>query len=183
LSPGDFGVGTLTVNGNMTISGNLLFPINKSLTPSNSLAVVSGTLVNTGTGTLTLTNLGSALAVGDTFKLFSQPISGGGALVVTGVGAAWQNNLAVDGSVSVASLTVPHPVINSISLNGTNLILSGTNGYATGTYYLLSSTNIILPLTQWMPLLTNTFDGSGNFAITNALTTGTPQQFYILKLP
>jgi hypothetical protein len=145
--------------------------------------VVSGTLVNTGTGTLTLTNLGSALAVGDTFKLFSQPISGGGALVVTGVGAAWQNNLAVDGSVSVASLTVPHPVINSISLNGTNLILSGTNGYATGTYYVLSSTNVILPLTQWTPLLTNTFDGSGNFAITNAFTPGMPQQFYILKLP
>ena len=57
LSPGDSGVGTLTVNNNMTIAGNLLFPINKSLSPSNSVAVVSGALANTGTGALTLTIL------------------------------------------------------------------------------------------------------------------------------
>ena len=78
---------------------------------------------------------------------------------------------------------VPHPVINSVSLNGANLILAGTNGTAGGMYYVLSSTNVALPLTQWAPVLTNKFDSSGNFAVTNAVAPGVSQQFYILELP
>jgi autotransporter-associated beta strand protein len=183
LSPGDQGIGALTINGSVTNTGNFLFPVNKSLSPSNSVASVSGTLINTGTGSVIITNLGSSLAVGDRFVLFNQPVIGGSSMSVTGSGVVWSNSLAVDGSVSVASLVVPHPVINSVSLAGSNIIISGTNGAAGSPCYLLSSTNLALPLAQWTPVSTNAFDGSGNFSITNAIAPGSPQQFYIVNTP
>ena len=102
LAPGA-SVGTLTINSDLSIGGNLAIEVNKSLSPSNDLVVVSGLLTNTGTGTLTVANLGPALAVGDKFTLFSQPVVNGAALTVTGAGANWTNNLAVDGSISVTS--------------------------------------------------------------------------------
>ena len=103
LAPGA-SVGTLTINSDLSIGGNLAIEVDKSLSPSNDLVVVSGVLTNTGTGTLTVANLGPALAPGDKFALFSQPVQNGAALTVTGSGASWTNNLAVDGSISV----IPH---------------------------------------------------------------------------
>jgi hypothetical protein len=40
-----------------------------------------------------------------------------------------------------------------------------------------------LPLTNWTRLLTNQFDASGNFNLTNAMVTNSPQNFYLLQLP
>jgi hypothetical protein len=40
-----------------------------------------------------------------------------------------------------------------------------------------------LPLTNWIFIATNRFDGFGGFIFTNAMQTNAPQQFYILKLP
>ena len=114
LSPGT-SIGTLTINNNLTLAGNVLVEINKSLSPSNDLVAVSGVLTNTGTGVLTVSNLGSALAAGDSFKLFSKPLLNGGALtlspVTPGPGLLWVNNLAVDGTLGV----VP------VAMNPTNL--------------------------------------------------------------
>ena len=120
--------GTLTINSDLSIGGNLVFEVNKSWTPlSNDLVVVSGVLTNTGTGTLTVTNLGPALAVGDTFTLFSQAVSNGAAITITGAGSTWANNLAVDGSVT--ALTVPvtvntNPPVMHVSVSGNTLSLA-----------------------------------------------------------
>jgi hypothetical protein len=48
---------------------------------------------------------------------------------------------------------------------------------------VLTSTNITVPLAQWTTVTTGNFDGSGNFTYTvsGALSSGSPQQFYILK--
>ena len=100
---------------------------------------------------------------------------------ISGGVIVWNNNLAVDGTISVQSLS-PQPVINNVSVSNGNFVLSGTNGSAGGNYYLLSSTNIALPLSSWTPVLTNSFDGSGQFSVTNAMTPGAPQNFYILQL-
>src|SRR5262249_51472155 len=86
LAPGA-SVGTLTINSDLSIGGNLAIEVDKSLAPSNDLVVVSGTLANTGAGTLSVANLGPALAVGDKFTLFSQPVQNGGSLTVPGAGA------------------------------------------------------------------------------------------------
>ena len=113
LAPGLVGsVGMLTVTTNLIFGGRLVIDVNKSLSPSNDFVVVNGGLTNTGTGspgmgTLTVSNLGPALAVGDKFTLFSKPMQNGAAVTVTGAGATWANNLAVDGSISVTAVTRP----------------------------------------------------------------------------
>ena len=47
---------------------------------------------------------------------------------------------------------------------------------------MLSTTNVALPLNQWLPLATNRFDGSGNFNWTNAIVPGEPTLFYRIQL-
>lgn len=60
---------------------------------------------------------------------------------------------------------------------------SGTGGVANATYYLLVTTNLGTPLTNWLRLLTNQFDASGNFNFTNVPDAGAGQQFYLLQWP
>jgi autotransporter-associated beta strand protein len=180
LAPGD-SVGTLTINGDLNIAGNLAIELNKSLSPSNDLVAVSGVLTNSGTGSVIVSNLGPALAVGDTFYLFNKPLTNGAAMAVTGGGVVWNNNLAADGSISVASLTIPQPAINSVTLSGSNLIFSGTNGPANGSFRVLATTNLALPVAQWTALLTNNFNASGQFSVTNSVTAA-PQRFYLLQV-
>ena len=95
----------------------------------------------------------------------------------------WSNNLTNDGSIIVLSTTVQHPVITDVHLaaGATNIIFSGTNGLVSGNYNVLSSTN--LAQTNWTVEATGTFDGSGNFYVTNAIMSGKPQKFYRLQLP
>jgi autotransporter-associated beta strand protein len=186
LAPGTSAIGTLTISNSLTLNGNLFFKVNKSLSPSqsNDIAVVTVTLANGGTGTLTVSNLGPALAVGDKFKLFNKLVSNGSALTVTGAGVLWANNLQVDGSISVSSTTLPKPVITTTTiLNGTNLVFSGTNGTVGATYYVLTSTNLVLPLSSWTPIFTNTFITGGAFSVTNAISLSVPQRFYLLYVP
>jgi len=183
LAPGTSAIGTLTISNNLTLNGNLLFKVQKGVSPSNDVASVSGTLTNGGTGTLTVTNLGPALAVGDKFKLFNKPLTNGAALTVTGAGAVWVNNLQVDGSISVFSTNLPKPVITTTTiLNGTNVVFNGTNGTVGATYYVLSSTNVAAPLSAWTYIFTNTFITGGDFSVTNAIVPGVPERFYILRL-
>jgi hypothetical protein len=50
-----------------------------------------------------------------------------------------------------------------------------------GTYLLLTSTNVATPLTNWTQVASGAFDGSGNFAITNAMATNASRSFFVLK--
>jgi len=61
--------------------------------------------------------------------------------------------------------------------------LSGTNGAASNPYYVLASTNVALPLSNWSRIATNSFDVNGHFAFTNSLIPAMPQRFYRLQLP
>lgn len=56
--------------------------------------------------------------------------------------------------------------------------MSGVGGTNSGTYYLLTSSNLLVPLSRWTSIATNHFDGTGHFIFTNAA-----QQFYLLRLP
>jgi hypothetical protein len=139
---------------------------------------------------LNLTVLNSALTIGDSFKLFSAgSYSGAFADIVpanpnSDPSLAWNTaNLTINGTLSVVSASAPGPTIGAITINGGNIILSGTNNAgAGGTYSVLTSTNVALPIASWTVLGTGNFDSSGNFSFTNGAPTGA-QQFYLLQVP
>ena len=83
--------------------------------------------------------------------------------------------------ITVTVLTPPRPVVKMAALSGSALVLSGTNGAANGIYQLLSTTNLGLPLANWMPILTNTFDAGGRFSVTNQIDPASPVKFLLIK--
>ncbi len=78
----------------------------------------------------------------------------------------------------------PQPVLTSGVSSKTNLLLTATCRFG-GTFYLLSSRNLVQPLSQWMRVRTNsvTFRGTNNFTATlnNAVGSSAGQRFYLLQ--
>jgi hypothetical protein len=76
------------------------------------------------------------------------------------------------------------PTIQRAANAGGDVIISGTNNSGPGgTYHVLTSTNLVIPLASW-PLLTNgSFDSKGNFSFTNPITSPTAERFYSIKVP
>jgi hypothetical protein len=104
--------------------------------------------------------------------------------------SAFQNDLA-GGSFSVQTngnslqlqfTPLPPPVIGNITLVGTNLVVAGVGGSSGGGYWVLASTNLALPASQWQPVATNYFDDGGNFIFTNPFFGGQPPIFYRLQV-
>jgi hypothetical protein len=73
------------------------------------------------------------------------------------------------------------PSIASAKVSGSAVVLRGAGGIPNGTYYVLSSTNVAVGLSNWMRLGTNTFDNVGNFSFTNTILSGRPVEFYLLQ--
>ena len=135
-------------------------------------------------GALTVSNLGpTALVIGDRFPLFSANSYTGAFSIVTlpslPAGLNWANKLLIDGSIEV----VPAPQFSSVTLSGTNVIFTGTGGTSNGTYAILTSTNVTLPLSNWVSLLTNVFEATGNFSITQAIAASEFQRYFRLRTP
>jgi fibronectin-binding autotransporter adhesin len=194
LAPGAAPISTLTLNGGLTLSGSLKVRVFRGSVGSpppiiSDQAIVSGALTNAGVGIVTVTNLGAALQEGDTFFLFNKALTNGAAMTVTGAGVSWQNNLAVDGTITVQSVTtVPTTSahVTDFRLVNGNAVIDATNGEAGGTYYLLESTNVTTPLSQWQAVATNVVSTNGvsgafQFIGTNVVGSGNGQQFYILS--
>ena len=81
------------------------------------------------------------------------------------------------------NLIAAKPVIVTAAKVSTNFVFTGTGGIATSNYYVLTSTNLALPLPNWTRLATNQFDGVGAFRATNGVTAGKPRQFYVIQIP
>ncbi len=186
LSPGA-SMGRLTVNGNLILtSGSTnVFELDKgSGTNDNITGLASVTLG----GTLMVTNLSGTLTNGDTFKLFSAAAYGGAfssfSATAPGPGLKWNlHRLPVDGVLQVLSATSAPPVIGSITLlDGTNLVISASEGTPYDPVYLLTATNVNLPMMDWVYLATNNFDVAGNVNLTNAIVTGEPEHYFRLQV-
>jgi len=95
---------------------------------------------------------------------------------------AWDLSQLNSGFVNVVAAGGAGPVISSPKIVGGNLILSGTGGTNNGTYHVMITTNLAMPLASWSVLTNGVFDASGNFSSTNAVGTA-KQQFYIIKQP
>lgn len=75
VAPGT-SIGTLYLTNAPVLNGTTLMEINRTNTPTADLLVLTSGTLNYG-GTLTVTNIGSALQGGDTFTLFSAPATNG----------------------------------------------------------------------------------------------------------
>ncbi len=181
VAPGSAaGLGVLTVTSSATLEGTNAMKLDKT-SGTNDVLSMGGTL--TYGGMLNVTNLSGTLAAGDSFKMFNASGYTGSFnttnLPVLGSSLVWDTSALANGRLNVVSKPAPH--ITGFSLAGTNLVFSGTNGWANGTYELLMSTNVALVLTNWMAIATNSFDSNGHFNLTNGINPDEPQQFYILS--
>jgi len=179
LAPGN-PTGTLTFSGALTIQSSATNVF--ELGTTSDQVVVTGALSAAGR-----INVTAAAGFGPgTHTLFTS--SGGlmiGALSLGSLPAGYNYvlNTATPGQIKlVVSATTP-PSFSSISVNGSNLILTGSNGLANGSYYLITSTNVVLPTGNWSRMATNQFDANGAFNLTNPINFATPQLFYRLQLP
>jgi len=178
---------TATLNGNVDASVGTVSLTYASGTPS--FTVTNGTLTLSGSTTFKVNNTGSALTAGS-YKIISKLTGGSVAgtvpsVTVSGLASGAAATLQITSGelylVVTGGTPPPTPRITGISLSGTTLHITATNGAASGTYKLLQSTNVALSLSLWTPVLTNTFDGSGNLNLsTNIVNPGIPDEFYIL---
>jgi autotransporter-associated beta strand protein len=178
--------GTNTTFGAIGASGAVMlngFTTLKIYNPAQNDVVQSGGAITYG-GTLNLLFLPNTLAAGNSWKLFNAAsYSGSFTLSPTspGSGLLWDTSgLTANGTLRV--IAVPPPDITGIAVGGGSVVLSGTNGPASGHYVVLSSTNVALPLNQWQPLATNQFDANGALNWTNSIMPGVKSEFYRLQL-
>jgi hypothetical protein len=153
-------------------------------------AVVTSNLTFTGTNDLinvtqfpTITNLPATLTliqqlggpiVGADFVLGPLPLGYTGTLQMSSNGAAVQLKLTAVPIAQPKGATITSFTLEPATAS---LVISGANGVANATYYVLVSTN--LPV--WMPLATNTFDSSGNFSVTVPYSAKVQDSFYLIK--
>jgi hypothetical protein len=148
-------------NGGRVLNNGAYF--GTSFSASSNMAVVTGSGSVWSNGFVSLGDDGSRSRV---------VVSNGGTL---------QSGSGSIGSIEVIAVAVPQ--FTSISLSGTNVTITGTNGPANATYAVLTATNVALPLSTWISIATNQFDSGGDFSFTDRIDPGTPQRFYRLRRP
>jgi autotransporter-associated beta strand protein len=185
LAPGG-SLSTLTFNNNLTLNGGSItvFEVSKSPT-TNDFAQIAGNLVLGGT--IVVTNVSAnSYAAGDSFQLFNAASYSGAFTniqpVIPAVNLAWNTNNLSTGVLSIVSSPTAPPGISAISFDGTNVMLSATNGVPNWPCCILNSTNLSFPVSQWQCVATNAFDQNGDLNSTNTPATAGGQQFFILQL-
>jgi hypothetical protein len=184
VAPGE-SVGKFTASGAVTLQGTNVMEIDRD---GGTNDVLQGSSIAYG-GTLSVSSLNSAFQTGDSFKLFhatgSSYTGSFGSIIPSepGVGLAWDtSSLNVNGTLKVVSVGAPQPQINSVVLSGSNLLISGVNGPNSGDYYVLSSTDIGLPVASWQSIATNSFSG-GSFNFSTPVNFGEGKRFYLIQVP
>ena len=180
VAPGD-SVGTLTVTGDATLNGATVMELDADAANGDQLVSANVTYG----GTLTVTNINGTLS-GQSFQLFSAGSYNGSFdsvnLPQLPAGLSWQDTLATDGTIAIIGTAQTGPSFGGIGVANGNLTISGSGGVTNGTYYVLATTNVALPIDQWMPVATNSFDANGNFSFTASMNPDEPELFYSLQL-
>jgi autotransporter-associated beta strand protein len=173
---------SLSIGNNLTLSNGSATWMQVQHAPfSNSVVNIAGAF--TEAGALIITNTGGALTNGDSFQLFNAANYAGAfsslTLPVIATNLMWDTNaIASSGRLSV--IAPPAPAFAAVQFDGVNLIMNGSGGADGWSFVLLSSTNLTAPV--WTPVLTNQFDASGNFSLSNTINTVLPSTFYKLQL-
>ncbi len=180
LAPG-VSIGGFNLFGTAVLQGASNFEIQKNGGVRTNDYLTASTIIYGGT--LNVTNIGSSsLTAGDRFDLFNGALIGTFAslnLPPLNPGLDWTNKLLVDGSIEV----VGAPKFISIAASGTNVIIAGTNGTTGGNFAILTATNIVTPLSNWVSIATNPFNSGGGFSFSNAIAPGESQRYFRLRTP
>jgi hypothetical protein len=189
---------TLTLTSAAGSIGTVTTPIN-TIAITNSILnlaigafppVAASNLITSGANTINVTALPAILSVPSTNTLMQSvvPIVDSFNFTLslppgyTGTIGTNAGNTAIQLFLTGAPLASSHAVFTNITVQGgTNVLLSGTNGVPNSAFYVLSSTNVALPRTNWTPILTNTFNGSGNFSVGVPISANALQRFYVIQ--
>lgn len=112
-------MGTLTISGNATISGIYRPNLNRTNTPSNCSQLASGGSITFSGATLSVTNVGPKLQVGDFFQLFPGATTGFSTVLLqtndvpNAANYTWNNTVAADGKITVASVVNRTPIVQT----------------------------------------------------------------------
>lgn len=189
LQPGDAYdnlPGALTMTNSLTLQSGSSCVLDLDATVPTNSAVLGLTSVTFG-GTLEVNLVNGTPVAGQTYQLFgarsySGVFDGGISLPGLPSGLTWNtNSLYVNGTISV----VPQSgLLSQPVLSGTNIVLSGTSGTPYGTFSVLSSTNLTLPVANWTVVSTgNPFDGNGDFDVTNPVDPAAAQEYFMISQP
>jgi hypothetical protein len=195
LLPGGVGVGgTLTLDGALTFCAGTKSTFDLSDDPDNGandevVLVRGGTVAGNGS-VITIHPL-AALSQID-YVLFDVQGTGRVASDFNAL-QAWSGPppadaanyrvMTINNQVLLRYTSAPQPVFVQWSLVGGSLMMSGGGGVSGGSYRLLTSTNAMLPLPSWTPVLTNTFGGDGSFSNTIPVNTSDAQRFLNIQTP
>jgi len=179
------------------LSSSPVFDIVSPTAAANNLGwavLVDGNSVKYGgsSSETTIASGGSGTFTFDSTSTPAQFMSGAaGQSVAYGVNATQfaieDNSLhSVEFSPTVVLVPTNTVSITQFSLVNGNAVISGMNGLSGGTYYLLASTNLTKPFSQWTAVATNVVNTNGvngafTFIGTNVVSPGAGQQFYILS--
>ncbi len=183
LSPGT-SIGALRVANTLNLSGNTLIEINKTGSVLTNDRVLNVTTLTYG-GNLTVVATGNALTNGDTFAVFSAATYAGSFatanLPALAPGLAWDlSGLAINGTISVVAQRARFA---APTLSGNLLTLSGDGGAPNGTYSVLQSADIAVPLASWTVATNGTFTATGAFSVGITINPLDPQLFYAIVAP
>jgi fibronectin-binding autotransporter adhesin len=179
--------GALNITNSIELGGAVILNISATNSP-NSGEIVSPTITIDVTATLLVTNIGPGLVNGQTFTLFSQPVTGFASKILpatdpTGTtNYVWADNLGSNGTIQLISGGLPSVATNPtnimVSVNGGNLSLSWPADHLG--WYLQVQTNSLST-----GLGTNWVDVPGSSSVTNVVVPVNPDNptvFYRMSL-
>ncbi len=177
INPGP--LGTMVFTNSLTLAGTTTMELNRT-NVQNADLISAGSLALGGT--LTVTNLGGALQLEDSFQLFSGTLSGSFAatnLPTLASNLVWDVSLLnSQGIIKVASSSAPVPMISQLGRTGTNLTMQVAS-QAGFNYVLEAAPQLVVPVT-WTPVQTNA--GGGTLTFTIPIEPANAQQFYRISV-
>ncbi len=170
---------------------------------TNAPAAPTGLRATAGNGGVTLNWTNNSESDLASYTVWRATVSGGPYTIIASnaVARIYTDNLVINGAtyyyvitavdasnrqsvyssqVSAALVTTNTPSFGSVMHSGSNIVIAGSGGTPGATFYVLSATNLIKPLTNWTFWNTNQFDAFGNFIITDSPVLS--QRFYRLLL-
>lgn len=118
VAPG-FPLGTLTVSGNAAVNGIYRPNLNRTNAPSNCSQFASGGSITFSGATLSVSNVGPGLHLGDAFQLFGGATAGFTSFspqtndAVNNLTYTWNNTVASDGKMTVAGVLSRVPILQT----------------------------------------------------------------------